>query len=197
MPEQSVTAHLPERLIQQFVFLINIPLYNSVIFPFSASVDMNDSSLFCSTPCSFPFSHLCLCLSLSFSICSAALHTTEDDAGLHTCLCKSSPIAEIEKDRGGAVLVDVSSDIKRMGEGKCMYVITQGSCCRQEGWGWWRLLRRTRRTRRAACQTKQWLPPYIALQSMTKQIISAVQHSTGNGGEAHWAIMRATQIKCQ
>lgn len=31
--------------------------------------------------------------------------------------------------------MDVSSDIKRMGEGNRLDVITQGSCCRQEGWG--------------------------------------------------------------
>lgn len=42
---------------------------------------------------------------------------------------------ERETDRGGAVLVDVSSDIKRRGEGSGLDVITQGSCCRQEGWG--------------------------------------------------------------
>lgn len=48
--------------------------------------------------------------------------------------------------------VDVSSDIKRIGEGNGLDVITQGCCgCRQERREGWRLLRRTST---AACQTK-------------------------------------------
>ncbi len=157
---------------------------------------MDNSSLFSCLPRSFPFSHLCFCLPplpFRLHLLRCAAHTTEDEAGLHTCLWESPPTAETHRERereregerkkerrGGAVLVDVSSDIKRRGEGNGLDVITQGCCCRQE----WRgvgggLLRRTSK---AACQTKQWLPPCIAVQSIAKQIISSVQHRTGSRG---------------
>lgn len=94
-------------------------------------------------------------------------------------------MAETERGRGGAVLVDVSSDIKRRGKGErvgCNYtgLLLQtgvggvGGCRGVVTENW--------RTSKAACQIKQWLPPHIAVQSMAKQILSAVQNRTGNRG---------------
>lgn len=81
------------------------------------------------------------------------------------------------------MLVDVSSDIKRRGEGSGLDVITQGSCCRQKGW-------------RGGvgcgggvggCYEEQAKPAVrqnndfrLSLQCMAMKIISAVQHRAGN-----------------
>lgn len=73
--------------------------------------------------------------------------------------------------------VDVSSHIKCRGEGNGLDVITQDCCCRQEfggggGVGCYR------EQARLPVRQKRWLLPHITAQSVSQQIISAVQHNT-------------------
>ncbi len=202
VPERSLrfiqVAHLPYS--QQFVFWINIPRYQSS----SVLRFMDSSSFFSCLPSSFPLlSSLLLSPPLPFllHLLYCTTHTTEDEAGLHTCLWGSFPIAETERERegerGGAVLVDVSSDIKRRGEGNGLDVITQGCCCRQE-WGGSRVEVVTENKQGRLSDKRQWLPPRIAVQSMAKQIASVVQHNRGKQAQLLWeeSKLRLNEGKC-
>lgn len=177
-PEQSLrfilVVFLPHN--RQVCCWINIPVYRSVIlhslfpgqFPFQLSAMLFYSSLISAS------------VSSAISSPSALLYHTHNWQGRTAHFIMNMLFNSRYREReggGGAVLVDVSSDSKCRGEGKGLDVITQDCCCRQE-WGG--------EQARLPVRQKWWLRPHITVQSISKQIISAVQHNRGRQAQPLW-----------
>lgn len=134
-----------------------------------------NAALFSRLPCSLPSSHLCLHLLRRTPL------STEDEAALHTCLWESS---EEERERWRVRDVGGASRCQQWYQAYGRWKLLG---CNYTGFplqtGGWRLLQRMRWS---TCQTKQWLSPDIALQSMAKQMAWAVQHSAGKEGRCYY-----------